>query len=71
MVHYVDDNDGDSNEMLCRSMLNMIALCRMSAARLKIQDQALRSGLLDALAVAETNIQQLMRKAQNAGAGES
>jgi hypothetical protein len=63
MVHYVDDEGDDPNERLCRSMLNMIELCRMSAARLNLNDEGLRSDLVASLAHAASIVEQLRTSA--------
>jgi hypothetical protein len=59
VVHYIDDDDADSNEALCRSMLNMIELCRLSAARLTLDEEDLRTDLLASFAHANGIIEQL------------
>jgi hypothetical protein len=60
VVHYVDDDGDESNGRLCRSMLNMLELCRMSAARLTLDEEDLRTDLLASFAQATSIIEQLI-----------
>lgn len=60
MVHYVDDEANPSSETMLRSMLNMIELCRITANRLKAQDESCCGEILDGLAIAEINVRRLL-----------
>jgi hypothetical protein len=71
VVHYVDDDGDGSNERLCRSMLNMIELCRMSAARLKLDEEDLRGDLLESFARAIGIVERLRTSAPQSDSAQS